>query len=73
MFDRNVPVFVTSWEILKVLVGREAIKEYSAHSIYIDGKVFNENENYLGRKVFCLFRHRKYELKKWPNYITYSK
>lgn len=72
-FDRNIPVFVTSWEILKVLVGKEVIKKYSAHSIYVDGKVFDKNENYMGRKVICLFRHRKYELKKWSKYLVYSK
>lgn len=74
-FDRNIPVLVTSWEILKVLIGKNVIKEYSAESIYLERRVFRESENYLGRKVICLFRHRKYDLKldRWGSYVSIIK
>jgi hypothetical protein len=67
-FDREVPVFVTAQKVLKALIGKEAVKAYPPDSIYSKSKFFTLEENYLGRNVFCLFRHRDYSLSKWKDY-----
>lgn len=69
-FDQSVPVFLTAWDILEVLVGKQITKEYSPDSIYSNCKIFTKEENCLGRNVICLFRHPKYNIRpsKWFDY-----
>jgi hypothetical protein len=69
-FGREIPVIVTSWEILEALIGKEEIKKYTPNSIYSNSKFFSEAENYLGRNIFCLFRHPEYNLteERWAQY-----
>ena len=69
-FDREVPVYVTSWEILTALIGKDTIKTYSPNTIYKSSKFFSQKENYLGRDLVCLFRNPEYSLEKseWKEY-----
>lgn len=69
-FGKEIPVFVTFWEILTALIGKEAIKSYTPNSIYTSSKFFTQMENYLGRDLVCLFRHPEYSLEKseWKEY-----
>jgi hypothetical protein len=67
-FDRSVPIIVTAWKILEILVGHERLKGIKAKDIYKDHIFFDRSENSLGRNLYCLFRHYTYNLNKWPSY-----
>ncbi|MFC2139429.1 hypothetical protein ACFLR4_02095, partial [Bacteroidota bacterium] len=72
-FNRNVPVFATSWEIFKLMVGKYPMKNVSPQSIYTDIKILKAEDNYLNRSLIGLFRHPRYLVTKWPDYITAAK
>ncbi len=67
-FDRSIPVLITAWKILKALVGRPILSNYTAHSIYDKKVTFKPSENILARDIIPFFRHPKYRIEKWPAY-----
>ncbi|OGU56046.1 MAG: hypothetical protein A2V66_14900 [Ignavibacteria bacterium RBG_13_36_8] len=69
-FNRNVPVFASSWEIFQVLVGKRPLKNISPLSIYTKVRIIKASDNYLNRSLIGLFRHPRYLVARWPNYAA---
>jgi len=72
-FSPEIPVLVTAYEILKVLIGKVEIKKYKAETIYTNKIIFDKDSNLLNRKLISLFRHPKYLLSNWGDYTKVVK
>lgn len=71
---KKIPVFITAEDVYKaVTIDKGNI--LSAESIY-HLKVnlpMNASSNLLNRSLIPLFRHTKYDLSNWPDYVNYVK
>ncbi len=68
---RKIPVFLTAEDIYKaVITNKENI--FSAESIYnLNVNIpIKASLNLLGRPLIPLFRHEKYGLSNWPDYVN---
>ena len=73
IYNRSIPVFITAWKILEILVGHDVLKRLKAKDIYKNHIYFDRSENSLGRKLYCLFRHKNYNLNNWYDYLRFLK
>lgn len=72
--SKKIPVFLTAEDIYKALM-KNGENMFSAELIY---KLMTElpikaSSNLLDRTLIPLYRHTKYDLSKWPNYLKHIK
>jgi len=66
-FDPDIPVLVTAEIILDVILKN---KKPDAEDIYKNTIIFGKGQNHLNRTVLAFYRHQKYALKEWPEYVN---
>ncbi|MBC8488658.1 MAG: hypothetical protein H8D45_21755 [Bacteroidetes bacterium] len=71
---KKIPVFLTAEDVYKaVMIDKENL--FSAESIYYLKVNFpiKASLNLLNSPLIPLFRHAKYDLSNWPDYVNYVK
>lgn len=69
-FPSAIPVFITAWDLILVL-SDNAVKEPAC--FYNNLKTVPSSSSFLERELILLFRHHKYKLSKWPQYVSFIK
>jgi hypothetical protein len=67
LFDTRIPVFITTEKILEVITDQRI----SASEIYKEKITIQKDDNYLQREIVALYRHPKYSLEFWSEYLNY--
>lgn len=74
LFDRDIPVFMTAEAVYKALLN-DKIKRHSAKDLYSKFELIpiKATDNYLGRPLYPLYRHKNYNLNNQEAYLGFLK
>ena len=67
LFEPRIPVFITTEKILDIIMD----KKINASRIYKENIIIEKEENFLTRRIIAFYRHQRYDLNNWPEYLKH--